>query len=142
MAFYFLNFYIFSLAFVKRYAELLVYAKLGTSKEIYGRNYMIKDSFFIQILGLGFGYISIMVLALYLNSETVVILYSEPKLLWVIVGLMFFWLNWVWIKARKGEMNDDPIFFAIKDKTSVVISIIISLFFLFATIGIEAYIID
>lgn len=128
-----------SLAFVKRYAELLVYAKLGTSKKIYGRSYIIKDSFFIQILGLSFSYISIAILALYLNSETVVILYSKPKILWIIVGLMFFWVNWVWIKTRKGEMNDDPIFFIIKDKTSVMISIIISLVFLFATIGIPGY---
>jgi hypothetical protein len=75
------------------------------------------------------------VLALYLHSETVTQLYVQPELIWFAVPLMLFWVSWVWMKAHRGEMHDDPIVFAIKDKSSLVVAILIAVSFLLATKG-------
>ena len=76
-----------------------------------------------------------MVLALYLQSETVTTLYQMPELIWLAVPLILFWISWVWLKAHRGEMHDDPIVFAMQDKTSFVVGVLVLLSFTFATIG-------
>jgi hypothetical protein len=75
----------------------------------------------VQQLGVSSGFAAVLVLALYLNSTTVVLLYRAPELIWAAVPLMLFWLSWMWLKAHRGLMHDDPIVFAIKDRTSIAI---------------------
>lgn len=109
-----------SLAFIKRYAELQVHESNAVSK-VHGRGYYISDAPLVQQLGVSSGFAAVLVLALYLNSTTVVLLYRTPELIWIAVPLMLLWLSWMWLKAHRGLMNDDPIVFAIKDKTSLAI---------------------
>jgi 4-hydroxybenzoate polyprenyltransferase len=109
-----------SLAFIKRYAELQVHESNAVSK-VHGRGYYINDAPLVQQLGVSSGFAAVLVLALYLNSTTVVLLYRTPELIWIAVPLMLLWLSWMWLKAHRGLMHDDPIVFAIKDKTSLVI---------------------
>ena len=135
LSFWLLAFSVFiflSLAFVKRYAELQVQAGVGNS-HAHGRGYAVTDAPLIQTLGITAGYAAVLVLALYLNGETVVNLYARPKLIWCAVPLMLFWVSWVWMKAHRGEMHDDPIIFAIKDKASLAVAAIIAISFLIAT---------
>ena len=75
-------------------------------------------------------------LALYLHSETVTALYIQPMLIWFALPLLFFWISWVWIKARRGQMHDDPIVFAIKDKVSLVVAVLMATAFVLAKKGI------
>jgi 4-hydroxybenzoate polyprenyltransferase len=63
-------------------------------------------------------------LAFYLNSENVIKLYRTPEMIWVAVPLMLLWISWMWLQAQRGLMHEDPIIFAIKDKTSLLISIL------------------
>ena len=74
-------------------------------------------------------------LALYLQGKTVVTLYARPEWIWLAVPLMLFWISWVWIKAHRGEMHDDPIVFAIRDKASLAVTALIAASFLLATKG-------
>ena len=67
-------------------------------------------------------------LALYLNSDAVLPLYQTPQLIWGTIPILLFWTNWIWLRAHRGEMHDDPVIFAIKDKTSLFTGI------LFATV--------
>jgi len=137
LSFWLLAFSVFiflSLAFVKRYAELQVQAGIGNS-HAHGRGYAVTDAPLIQTLGITAGYAAVLVLALYLNSETVITLYYRPELIWFSVPLMLFWLSWVWMKAHRGEMHDDPIVFTIKDKASLSVASIITALFLIATKG-------
>lgn len=138
LSFWLLAFSVFiflSLAFVKRYAELRVQADAGNS-HAHGRGYAVTDAPLLQTLGITAGYAAVLVLALYLQSDTVITLYTQPELIWFAVPLMLFWVSWVWLKAHRGQMHDDPIVFSIKDKSSLVVAALIAVLFLLATIGI------
>ena len=138
LSFWLLAFSVFiflSLAFVKRYAELQVQAQAGNS-HAHGRGYAVTDAPLVQTLGITAGYASVLVLALYLHGETVVTLYAQPQLIWFAVPLMLFWVSWVWMKAHRGEMHDDPIVFAIKDKASLAVAALIAISFALAIKGI------
>lgn len=107
-----------SLAFVKRYAELEVQAGIGRERA-HGRGYLIADAPLVQGLGVTAGYASVVVLALYLNSEAVVRLYRGPEFMWCAVPVMMFWISWIWMKAHRGQMHDDPLLFALRDRASL-----------------------
>ena len=126
LSFWLLAFSIFlflSLAFVKRYAELhndsidpLRSNQVGA--KMLGRGYYESDSPIIQTIGIASGYASVIVFALYLHSDAIIKLYPLPQLVWGEVPILLFWISWVWIKAHRGDMNDDPLIFAIKDRVS------------------------
>ena len=113
------SFFLFlSLAFVKRYAELDAQPQEADGA-VHGRGYYKADASFVQVLGLSSGYAAVLVLALYLNSATVVRLYPTPQYVWVVVPVLLFWISWTWFKAHRGEMHDDPLVFAVKDPPSL-----------------------
>ena len=120
LSFWLLAFSIFlflSLAFVKRYAELRLYRK--GSGSLHGRGYHSDDAPIVQMMGIVAGYAAVLVLALYVNSDAIVALYEHPRLVWGAVPVVLFWVSWVWMRAHRGEMHDDPLVFAIKDRTSL-----------------------
>jgi 4-hydroxybenzoate polyprenyltransferase len=136
LSFWLLAFSIFiflSLAFVKRYAELQVQAQAGNS-HAHGRGYAVTDAPLVQTLGITAGYAAVLVLALYLHGETVVQLYKTPFLIWLAVPTLLFWISWVWMKAHRGEMHDDPIVFALKDKASLIAAALTATSFVLASI--------
>jgi 4-hydroxybenzoate polyprenyltransferase len=125
MSFWLLAFSVFlflSLAFVKRFAELQVQLLQGKHK-VHGRGYFTDDAPLIQILGIASGFMSVLVLALYLNSPEVQLLYAQPEWVWGNVPVMVFWVSWLWLRAHRGEMHDDPLIFAVKDRVSLVAGI-------------------
>ncbi|HSV30081.1 MAG TPA: prenyltransferase, partial [Candidatus Omnitrophota bacterium] len=65
------------------------------------------------------GFVSILVLALYINSPEVGRLYSHPEALWVICVLLLYWVSRVLMLAHRGLVNDDPVVFAARDVTSL-----------------------
>jgi 4-hydroxybenzoate polyprenyltransferase len=116
-------FFFLSLAFVKRYAELDLQAKSG-SERAHGRGYLTSDASLVQTLGLMSGYASVLVLALYLNSEAVVRLYRSPELIWAAVPVLLYWISRIWMKAHRGEMHDDPLVFALRDRVGLIAGVI------------------
>jgi 4-hydroxybenzoate polyprenyltransferase/phosphoglycolate phosphatase-like HAD superfamily hydrolase len=108
-----------SLAFVKRYAELEIRLLNGNEK-LHGRGYYTSDAPLIQALGVTSGYVSVLVLALYLNSDTILKLYRSPEFIWGAVPVTLYWISWMWIQAHRGNMHDDPLVFAVKDKASLL----------------------
>jgi 4-hydroxybenzoate polyprenyltransferase len=115
----FSGFLFLSLAFVKRYSELQMQLLQGREK-LHGRGYYTTDAPLVQMLGITSGYAAVVVLALYLNSDAVVRLYRTPEFVWGAVPVMLFWISWMWMRAHRGEMHDDPLVFAVKDKASVL----------------------
>jgi len=114
-----------SLALVKRYVELAD-AKETDSDNITpaGRGYVARDLELVASLGTGCGYLAALVLALYVNSQQVVILYEHPNLLLLICPLLLYWISRVWLLAHRGRMHDDPVLFAVKDATSYIIGVL------------------
>lgn len=115
-----------SLAFLKRYSEISL---MGNKKSVLGRNYYGSDKSLIKMLGINAGYISVLVLVLYLNSETVFRLYQSPEWIWPGVVSFLFWINWIWLKAHRNQMNQDPIVFAIKDNVSILLFLLLLIFY-------------
>lgn len=135
-SFWLLAFSIFlfvSLAFIKRYSELLLAHDNESTDMLSGRGYVISDMQLISSLGGASGYTAVLVLALYLNSNDVVKLYHNPKILWGICPLMLFWISNLWLATQRGRMHDDPVIFALRDKASLVISILIAIMIIAAT---------
>jgi 4-hydroxybenzoate polyprenyltransferase/phosphoserine phosphatase len=120
LSFWLLAFAVFlflSLAFVKRYAELQTQALSGKHK-VHGRGYYITDEPVVLNLGVTAGYAAAVVLALYLNSDNVLVLYALPEAVWGAVPVLIFWIGWIWMQAHRGHMHDDPLVFAVKDRAS------------------------
>jgi 4-hydroxybenzoate polyprenyltransferase len=112
-----------SLAFVKRYSELQVMVEQGRG-EAKGRGYRTDDLPLIQTLGVVSGFSAVLVLALYINGESVLRLYQRPEVMWLTVPILLYWITRVWIKTHRGLMHDDPVLFAIKDRVSVVAGVL------------------
>jgi 4-hydroxybenzoate polyprenyltransferase/phosphoserine phosphatase len=123
-----------SLAFVKRYAELQMSVQTGAVKA-HGRGYYTSDAPMIQTLGVISGYIAVLVLALYLNTEAVMQLYQYPVFVWAAIPFMLFWISWMWMQANRGNMHDDPLVFAVKDKASLSAGLGFALVLVIGTVG-------
>jgi 4-hydroxybenzoate polyprenyltransferase len=132
----FSSFLFLSLAFVKRYAELEVQASSGNNK-VHGRGYFTSYAALVMNLGVTSGFASVLVLALYLNSDAVLKLYRSPEVVWGVVPTMLFWMSWMWMRAHRGEMHDDPLVFAVKDTASLVSGAIFSALLLLGATGIQ-----
>lgn len=120
-SFWLLAFSIFlflSLGIVKRYTELEDARQAG---KLAGRGYSAADLPLLQSLGTAAGYSAIVVMALYVNSPDSQALYRHSKGLWLICPLLLFWVSRVWLLATRGQMTDDPIVFALRDRISLVV---------------------
>jgi 4-hydroxybenzoate polyprenyltransferase len=114
----FCMFIFLSLALVKRYTELYEVRERGGQEKAPGRGYLASDFELLASLGGSAGYMSVLVLALYINDPQAHVLYRHPHWLWAACPLLLFWLSRVWIIAHRGEMHDDPIVFALRDRMS------------------------
>ena len=112
-----------SLALLKRFTELEVARRAGGA-EPSGRGYVTGDAEIVSALGIANGYLSVLVMALYVNSREVSKLYQEPILLLLVCPLLLFWISRAWLLARRGKMHEDPIVFALKDPVSYLIGIL------------------
>jgi 4-hydroxybenzoate polyprenyltransferase len=137
LSFWLLAFSVFlfsSLAYVKRYAELQVQLLHGKQK-VHGRGYYTTDAPLVQMLGITSGYAAVVVLALYLNSDAVLLLYRTPEFIWGAVPVLLFWVSWIWMQAHRGDMHDDPLIFAVKDKASLLAGVAFAAVLVMGTIG-------
>ncbi len=75
----------------------------------------------------------LLVLALYINSPQIEVLYSRPKVIWMLCVLMLYWISRIWMVAQRGKMHDDPVVFALKDKQSVAIGVLAAVVVALAT---------
>ncbi len=115
------------LALVKRVAELVELRKQVqrvANVVARGREYGTEDIPILQTLGASSGYLAVLVLALYINSDEVLVLYRSPELLWLIAPLLLLWVTRLWVVTTRGYMDEDPIFFAIKDPETWVTAVI------------------
>lgn len=109
-----------SLAMVKRYVELDSILRAGKMKAA-GRGYITQDMSILRSFGTASAYLAVLVLALYLNSPELTALYRHPKALWAVFALTLYWVSRIWMFAFRGQMHDDPIVFAFKDRGSCAV---------------------
>jgi 4-hydroxybenzoate polyprenyltransferase len=126
-------FVFFSLAMVKRYTELL--NKPPTSGALPGRGYVSEDQPVLLSLGVSSALISVLVLALYIASPQVIVNYREPLWLWILPSAMLYWSARLWMKTARGEVHDDPVVFAIRDRQSLAIVTLLTPVIIAAQLG-------
>ena len=129
----FCMFIFLSLAFVKRSIELGNDRQKGKTEKSAGRGYYPADLELLASLGGSAAYISVLVLALYINEAASGALYSSPQWMWLACPLLLFWLGRVWLLAHRGQMHDDPVVFALRDKVSRWIGLAFILVFTLAS---------
>ena len=121
-----------SLAMVKRFSELIGLRDQGATKT-HGRGYRVSDLEQIRSFGTASAYASVVVFSLYISRPDVEDLYHHAGRLWLIVPPMLYWLHRVWLLASRGELDEDPVIFAIRDKISLAIGVTIAALAIFAT---------
>jgi 4-hydroxybenzoate polyprenyltransferase len=112
-----------SLACVKRFSELLVLQQRN-EKKTWGRGYWVGDLEQVAAFGAASGYISVLVLALYVSSNEVSRLYAKPTVIWLACPLLLYWVSRIWLLARRGIVHDDPIVFALRDKVTYIVAVL------------------
>ncbi len=117
----FAMFLFFSLALVKRYAELIALDDEGI-RDAPGRGYAGHDIQLILALGSASAMVSALVLALYISGEGAKDLYARPEFLWVLCPMLLYWISRIWLLAARGQMHEDPVLFAVRDKASYVVA--------------------
>ncbi len=110
-------FIFFSLSLVKRVSEIRL-REGDPSTFLPGRGYRYGEHILLSIMGVSSGYLASLVLALYVQSPEVARLYAHPEWLWPSCPVVLFWVSRVWLLASRGEMPDDPILFALRDRVS------------------------
>jgi 4-hydroxybenzoate polyprenyltransferase len=133
--FAFAMFIFFSLAFAKRHAELAKFPppEAGADPRLPGRGYRPGDLPFVLLLGTVSGYLSVVVLAFYITSREVLALYGHPSVLWAMAVLMLYWITRVWLLAHRRELDEDPVSFALHDRTSYAVGALMLLALYVAT---------
>jgi 4-hydroxybenzoate polyprenyltransferase len=131
-------FLFFSLAIVKRVSELELFKssnfKFDNNGWLHGRCYQLEDLPILNSLGSGAGLLSVLIFALYINSLEIKALYKTPEILWFILPVFLYWISRIWLLASKGLVNEDPVVFALHDRASLLISIILIVFLWLATL--------
>lgn len=114
-----------SLALIKRFSELFLARQRGQTETLRGRGYQPDDLELVSSLGASSGLMSILVLGLYIQDGRTAALYPAPQMLWLACPALLIWLMRAWLIAHRGAMHDDPIVFALKDRTSWLILLFI-----------------
>lgn len=121
-------FFFLSIAFAKRYSELHNLAEVG-HLNTGTRGYVIRDLTIIILFGVTSGYLAVMVLILYIQDLQSSSLYSEPLWLWLISFMQLYWISRVWLLSYRGQMDEDPVLFALTDRISHFAAVVVAICF-------------
>jgi len=121
-------FFFLSLAFVKRFAELeslRLRSEASGKIAVKGRGYRISDLEQLRSFGTASGYASVVVFALYIGNLDAATLYRHTGRLWLLVPVLLLWLSRLWLQASRSELHEDPVVYAITDKRSLLLGVVV-----------------
>ncbi|MGO4441177.1 UbiA family prenyltransferase [Rhizobium sp. RAF56] len=126
-------FFFFSLAVTKRHTEIIRAEVTGETHSLTIRGYRVEDAPLTLTLGIASAIASLVVLVLFIIEEMLpASVYSHPQLLAGMPFILSIWLGRIWLLAHRGNMNDDPVSFALRDRTSLALGGIVFILFLAA----------
>jgi 4-hydroxybenzoate polyprenyltransferase len=124
-----------SLSIAKRYTEIQRTAIKGEA-EVPGRGYITADAPLVLGLGLATATTSVVILVLFLIFDAFGRdVYSDPQWLWLFPIIIFLWIGRIWLICQRGDLNDDPVVFALRDRQSLVLGALSAIAFSFALFG-------
>ena len=62
-------------------------------------------------------------------------LYSQSKMLWFIPIILLYWVLETLFKVERGQIDEDPVKYALKSKTSYISLVGLIIIFLLSTIA-------
>ena len=104
-----------SLALMKRYTELLVRID-NNLPDASNRNYRKDDLSIVAALAEATAINTVTVLALYVRSPEVALIYRQPQILWFLCPLLLVLVSRALLLAHRRLMHDDPVVWALKDR--------------------------
>lgn len=124
-------FFFFALSMAKRHVEITkAAARPGAGVEIKGRGYRTTDAPLTLAMGVSTNLVAVLILSLYVASDIYPrLLYKNPQWLWGTVILVMMWSSRIWLLSHRGELHDDPVSFAIRDRLSLLMGLVTCLFF-------------
>jgi len=120
-----------SLALCKRVSELIVWRSADHAGAP-GRSYRGEDVPVLQMMAVSSGFLACLIMVLYIQSPEILRLYRRPQFLWIGVVALLYWLGRLFIYSHRGECPDDPLLFAVQDRTTLVVLAVASTFALLA----------
>ncbi|CAN5605844.1 UbiA family prenyltransferase [soil metagenome] len=110
-----------SLSFAKRFTEISRLKARGGSK-LSGRGYLAADEPLVLALGVSLSSAAVFVMVMYLIEEAFrAEFYARAEFLWTFPPVLALWLGRVWLLCGRGELDDDPVVFAVRDKASLAL---------------------
>jgi 4-hydroxybenzoate polyprenyltransferase len=125
----FSTFFFLSCAYLKRYIEL---RDRAGQADVPGRGYWPGEAELVASCGVGAGQVSVLVLALFVNAGPASTAAGTPALLWALCPAMLWWINRLWLLARRGQVQADPIAFALRDPASLIAAAMMAVLYLAA----------
>jgi 4-hydroxybenzoate polyprenyltransferase len=127
-------FFFVSLSLAKRHSEIVAAQEAG-QKTLPGRGYLVDDGPVTLALGISAAVASVLIVVLYLTDEAFPSgVYNNPPFLWAAPLLLHLWVSRIWLLAHRGQMDDDPVAFAVRDKTSLIVAGMLALALLAALV--------
>jgi len=120
-----------SLALCKRVSELMVWRSIDRAGAP-GRNYQADDLPVLEMMAVASGFLACLIMTLYIQSPEILVLYRRPLLLWVGVIALLYWLGRLFIYTHRGKCPDDPLLFALQDRTTLFVLAVAGIFVFFA----------
>ncbi|HEV7252828.1 MAG TPA: UbiA family prenyltransferase [Mesorhizobium sp.] len=127
-------FFFFSLALMKREVELNVMHQRGV-QSVPGRGYALDDRILVVCFGVSSGVASLVIFSLFVSTRVELIgraNYGAALMLWGALALLSYWMIRMWLLTTRGQMNDDPILYAVKDRASLMLGATMGLLMLAA----------
>jgi len=121
-----------SLSAAKRHTELLRLKSRGTAP---GRGYIREDA--PSLLGLGLAAMlgAVLINIMYLLEDAFPrAVYGNTDWLWTIPPILFLFLGRIWLLSQRGQLLDDPVAFALKDRISLLLGALMAAGFLLAVV--------
>lgn len=124
-----------SLSLAKRATEIRRMADRGQTT-VAGRGYVANDLPTVAGFGAASAVGACLVFSLYIiNNASQEHFYARPGFLWVLPVALSLWLGRVWLLCGRGELADDPVAFAVKDRISLALGAATFAAFAIAAIG-------
>ena len=110
--------FFYSLALIKRYGELM-HLRERDGPFAHDRGYLGVDLPIVGMFGIASGYLAVLVLVMYLTTgDPARHLQQRPLFIGLTAALLAYWISYLWLVANRGRMDDDPVVFALRDRQS------------------------
>lgn len=108
-----------SLALSKRVAELIAWQSIECTQAP-GRGYRAEDAPVLEMMAVASGFLACLIMVFYIQSPEILRLYRRPEYLWVGVVALLYWLGRLFLYSHRGQCPDDPLLFALQDRTTLM----------------------